>query len=184
MGEGREDRSRDREVLRRLRLGREEARLWIEAGSQSISRQGEPREGAGPACWEVTSKLRRVPLPGQGPTPPPPPKRLITLSHLSPGPTAAVTSQHPVALCRVGSQASPPARRVQDRWEVLLGKSLELISTARPAAGMHPLPQASAGRNGLLTAATGPPPPAQQHNLPSADQTRVKPESTCLSCSG
>lgn len=110
-----------------------------EGSRESISRQGEPGEGAGPACWEVTSKLRRGPLPGQGPTTPQAPEAdiaqgLITLSHLSPGPTAAVTSQYPVALCRVGSQASPPARRVQDRREVLLGKSLEEALPAQQQA--------------------------------------------------
>ena len=96
MGEGREDRSRDREVLRRLRLGREEARLWIEAGSQSISRQGEPREGAGPACWEVTSKLRRVPLPGQGPTSPPTPQAPY---HPQPPFTRSYCSSHEPTSC-------------------------------------------------------------------------------------
>lgn len=75
-------------MLRWLRLGREEARLRIEARSQM--RQGEPREGAGPACWGVTSQLRRGPLPGQGPTAPQAPEAdiaqgLITLSNLSPG---------------------------------------------------------------------------------------------------
>lgn len=55
-----------------------------------------------------------------------------------------------------GSQASPPAHRVQDRRAVLLGKSLEVLGTALPAAGMYPLLQASAGNCGLLTAAAGP----------------------------
>ena len=110
------------------------------------------------------TQLRRDPLPGQGPTAP---KRLrLTLRRdLSPSATFHQEKSYDSSYCSghkptsggsAGSQASPPAHRVQDRRAVLLGKSLEVVGTALPAAGMYPLPQASAGRSGLLTVATGP----------------------------
>lgn len=153
--------------------GRLEAREW-EGGGQALEcipeparRQGESLgEGTEPACWGVTSQLRRRGAgskqrqsPGQGSTVPKTPEADIVLGLVTPQPFTRRRALCGGSYCRghrprtaLGgqpgtscgtlpwSQARPPAGRVQGGGEVPLRKSLDVLGTASRRGNVPPAP--------------------------------------------
>lgn len=112
----------------------------MSGGENRGKEQGLPAGG--------TSKLRRGSCQAGGPLAPKLHEAdiaqgLITLSHLSPEELWQLLLQQSranILWLSARSQASPPAHRVQDRREVLLGKSLEVLGTALSSWHVPPPP--------------------------------------------